>query len=82
MNQRDALLLSDARVLCRSARARQLRENGRLTLREVASVVECSPSTILRWERGQRTPTGKPGLRYAKLMVALSVGEHDGVEDE
>jgi transcriptional regulator with XRE-family HTH domain len=64
--------------LVRVARARELagvgrlvRERAGLTLGEVAHVVGCSPSTIIRWERGEMRPAGARAVRYADLIEGL-----------
>ena len=50
---------------------REARLAARLSLAEVAVVLEVSKTTLSRWERGLRRPTGAAALRYARLHEIL-----------
>jgi transcriptional regulator with XRE-family HTH domain len=70
--------VSEPDELLRVTRARELagvgrlvRERAGLTLGEVAHVVGCSPSTVIRWERGETRPAGARAVRYAELIEGL-----------
>ena len=67
----DLTRLSRLRALTSSGAARSVRLAGRLSLGEVASVVGCSPSTVFRWERGERRPRGEAALRYLEVLEEL-----------
>ena len=67
--------LADVRDAARSGEARRLRVAAELSLAEVARAVGVAVPTVLRWERGERTPRGKPAIRYAKLLEALEKRE-------
>src|SRR5262245_51111774 len=53
--------------------ARSIRESAGLSLHELAQAVAVSPSTLLRWERGDHRPRGEAGARYARALRALTV---------
>lgn len=42
-----------------------------VSLSEIAGPVGVSPSTIHRWETGDRRPTGAAALRYGELLSEL-----------
>jgi DNA-binding transcriptional regulator YiaG len=67
----DAVALSKARALARSGAARSVRLAAGLSLSEMARPVEVSPTTIFRWENGERVPRGEPALRYLELLERL-----------
>jgi DNA-binding transcriptional regulator YiaG len=50
---------------------RALRERHRLSLREIGYTVGVSPSTVCRWESGERRPRGAAAIRYAALLDRL-----------
>ena len=59
------------RALCRSGAAKAVRTANDLSLGEIAPEVGVSPSTIFRWENGERRPTGAAALRYGALLERL-----------
>lgn len=63
--------VSRARQLSRSGAARSIRIAAGLSMSEVARAVGVEPSTILRWEAGERTPRGEAAARYAALLEEL-----------
>ena len=65
------LELRQARALAASGVARSIRIAANLSLRDAASVVLVSPSTILRWERGERVPSRAAGPAYARFLQTL-----------
>lgn len=71
VNKNDLVKLSAVRALCRSGAARQIRIAAGLSQAECAAPCEVEPSTILRWERGDRSPHGEPALRYGELLDTL-----------
>jgi DNA-binding transcriptional regulator YiaG len=48
-----------------------LRERAGLTQTEAGAVVAVLPSTVSRWETGQRTPRGETLDRYIELLERL-----------
>lgn len=70
--QPDALLtLVLVRTLTSTGEARSRRTNAGLSLGEVAEAIGVSPSTVLRWERGERAPRGEAAVRYGQLLKQL-----------
>ena len=65
----DLVDLQKVRALGQSGALRLIR--GSLSLREIADVVDVAPSTVLRWERGERVPHGPAALRYGRLLQKL-----------
>jgi transcriptional regulator with XRE-family HTH domain len=74
MDERELEAIATARAWATSGVARSLREGRRLTLREIAAVVGVVPSTILRWERGERRPRGAAAARYGAVLRRLAAG--------
>ena len=64
--------LGRLRLLLDMDTARSIRQTHKLSLAEVAASIGVSPSTLHRWEAGQRTPRGQAALRYAELLARLS----------
>lgn len=56
------------RLLAASGDARSLRIEQRISLRELATVLGTSPSTVCRWEQGQTTPRAPAALRWADML--------------
>ncbi len=73
-----AITLSIARRLAADGTAQELRRVARLSLGDVARAVGTSPSTVLRWEGGQRRPSGDLGLRYCAFLARLAAVVPDG----
>jgi DNA-binding transcriptional regulator YiaG len=69
--------LANVRAAALTGDARRLRLAAGLSLREVAREVGCGPSTVHRWETGQRRPHGRAALRYAELLDELQ-GAREG----
>jgi len=66
---------SRLRELIVSGAARLARERAGLTLAEVAAEVGAPyDSTISRWERGERRPTGPQAAKYLALIDDLVAG--------
>lgn len=63
--------LAEARALAASGEARRIRQTANLSLLEIGAGVGADPSTIGRWERGERVPRGRAALRYAQLLDRL-----------
>lgn len=65
------VMLAQTRRLVTSGEARRLRVAAAVSLREMANAVGVSPSTILRWERAERSPRGEAAVRYGTLLDQL-----------
>ncbi len=63
--------LAEARALVTSDEARRIREAAHLSLVNVGTAVGADPSTVGRWERGERIPRGPAALKYAQLLTSL-----------
>jgi DNA-binding transcriptional regulator YiaG len=63
--------LARVRSLTRSGAAKSIRLGAKLSLGEVARAIEVTPATVLRWERGERVPTGDKALRYLTVLEGL-----------
>lgn len=69
----DLVKVASARDACRNGAARALRLSAGLSLREIAEEVGAGdPSTVLRWEKGQRRPRGEMAERYGDLLDRLA----------
>jgi DNA-binding transcriptional regulator YiaG len=66
-----AVRVARIRRLAHTGEARAIRRAARLPLRIVALEVGCAPSTVMRWESGERRPTGPKALRYLDLLDKL-----------
>lgn len=66
-----ALRLAYVRSLAKSGRARELRQQARLSLAEVGAVAGVDQASVWRWETGRRAPQGAPALRYETLLRSL-----------
>jgi len=69
--------VAQARQHAASGTGRLIRKQAGLSLGEVARVLDCSPSTVLRWERCEDAPSGHRAVRYAELLERL-LGGRDG----
>ena len=67
----ESATISRVRGLIASGQARRIRLNSHLELSEVARDLDVSPTTVWRWENGQRSPRGSVALRYARLLKRL-----------
>jgi DNA-binding transcriptional regulator YiaG len=63
------------RQLVANGEARQIRVDCRLSLAEMAAPIGVSAAAVSRWETGQRRPSGRPAIAYARLLVRLRKGE-------
>lgn len=74
MNRDQLIMISRARKLLASGRARQIRRKARLSSEELAQAVGVARGTLSRWENGQSQPRGLYALRYAELLEELERG--------
>jgi len=70
----DLIDLQQGREMARNGVAKMAREAAGLSLREMAEPLGTSPSTILRWERAERRPTGQKGAAYGRQVKFLISG--------
>jgi len=73
MNALDRVIaLVLVRRLVTSGTAKEIRLGAGLSLADIATACGIDQSTVSRWERGERTPTGEGARRYGELLAALS----------
>ncbi|MFI6513573.1 multiprotein-bridging factor 1 family protein [Streptosporangium sp. NPDC050855] len=72
--KRDALLVDRVRAaqLPPPSVRRRVRRSSRATLRDLASVLNVSPMTVLRWEQGKAEPRLEHAIAYRRLLDALA----------
>lgn len=70
--------LSRLRALTQSGEARVIREHARLALSDIAQSINADPSSVGRWERGERLPRGEVALKYARLLERLAKSQVAG----
>ena len=63
-----------AREWAASGAAEAIRRSAGLSLYETGRALNVSPSTVLRWERGESRPHGPRAVRYAELLRQLTTG--------
>ena len=68
----ELLLLTEARHLAASGRARHIREAAGVSQGELGAAVGATVAGISKWENGQRRPTGACAIRYARLIRELA----------
>lgn len=68
----NALQLAQMRRAASSGEARALRLQAQLSLNDIAGACGVHPSTVFRWESGDRVPRGEPAVRYANFLEALT----------
>jgi DNA-binding transcriptional regulator YiaG len=74
-NLNDLTALLRARRLATSGEAKRLRQRSALTQGELAAALGVATSTVCRWERGERQPSGMAGARYGYALTALVAEE-------
>lgn len=72
LTTRDVDVLIAARNALASGEAIRLREQAGLSQRQVAAHIRVTHVAVGRWERGQRSPRGSAGLRYARFLARLA----------
>jgi DNA-binding transcriptional regulator YiaG len=53
------------------AQRQQIRVTANLSVRKLAGVLKVAPMTLLRWERGEITPSTENAVRYRAALDAL-----------
>lgn len=65
------LSIIEARRLAASGAGRMIREAAGLSLAEVGLAIDADPSTVFRWETGERRPSGQRAVDYAAFLERL-----------
>jgi transcriptional regulator with XRE-family HTH domain len=75
----DLLLLAQAGEWAQSGYARQLRVNNHLTQQLIGDHCGVTATAVSHWESADRTPRGRPALRFARLLNELAARAPDRV---
>jgi len=70
---KEEVLVAQAREALRTGEAVRLRREAGLMPGDVAALAGVSRPTVVRWEAGQRSPSGAAARRYAHLLVRLGM---------
>lgn len=71
LNSTDAARIAEVRHCAATGEARRIRLKSRLAIADVARALGTDPSTVSRWEAGQRRPRGAAALAYGRLLARL-----------
>jgi hypothetical protein len=73
-------LVSWVRRILKDGQARIVREEGAITLREMASAVGTDPGTVSRWECGLSSPRYRSAIFYGLALMAIEDAPDPGGE--
>jgi len=61
-------------LLAQDGLARSIRQSNGLSLADVAGALpgHASPTTVWRWERGERVPRGELAVAYGRILAELA----------
>jgi DNA-binding transcriptional regulator YiaG len=82
MNLSEMLSMAQARDWATSGRARQIRISTGLTQQQVGDHCGVTGTAVAHWEAAERTPRGRPGLRWARLLTELAARPASGVSEQ
>ena len=71
MTESELIAVARVRSLAKSGDAHSIRVSAGVSLAELGSSVGVGPTTVYRWENGQRVPRGDLALAYASVLDAL-----------
>lgn len=71
--------LARLRDMCRNGEARTVRLSAGVSLSELAHDIDdgLPPTTVHRWETGQRMPRGDHAMRYLRVLRSLQAAMTD-----
>jgi len=69
----DEVLVSQVRRAFRSGKARRMREEAGLSIRELASLAKLPQASLQRWETGSSSPRAEACLAWAEAMRRLGL---------
>lgn len=72
-DKNDLFTLTGVRAALLDGRAKEAREQARLTQAEMGHALSVAPSTISGWENGRRQPGTSVALRYAEVLAGLGL---------
>lgn len=67
----DEVLISQVRRAFRSGKARKMREEAGLSIRELASLAKIPQASLQRWETGSSAPRAEACLAWSEAMERL-----------
>ena len=67
----ESIRLATVRRIAASGEAERLRVEAGLSRGDVARDIGITETSLRRWERGLRRPSGRAALRYLELLAAL-----------
>lgn len=71
MEANQLVLVAKARHLSTSGRGGRIRRAADLSLADIGDAIGASPSTVWRWEKGERLPRGAAAAAWAQLLDSL-----------
>jgi DNA-binding transcriptional regulator YiaG len=72
MPNASVLATAKARQMSRSGKGRRIREVAGVPQAHAAAEIGIAKSTLCRWEKGERTPTGPAAERWLALLALLA----------
>lgn len=83
MSVKDTVAIAEARVRVARGDLAAIRTRAKLSQNAIAGAVGVNRIAVLRWERGERLPTGEPAVRLAKLLRDLEkvAGKAPSIDD-
>ena len=78
MNTRELVAVAKARRLANTGDAKRIRERASVSIREMADAVGAAPTTLWRWENGERRPTGAAAAAWADALSLLDGERTEG----
>ena len=72
MKLSEILLVAQANHWAATGDARQLRVSAGLTQQQVGDHCGVTGTAIAHWEAAARSPRGRPGIRWARLLAELA----------
>jgi len=67
----DLLAVALVRRAAKDGTARRVRQLAEVSIAELARSCDVEPQTIMRWEKGTRSPRTRAGERYTAAIIAL-----------
>lgn len=71
MTAEDVVLLAAACVYSKNGNGRRIRQRAGVSLESIATAIESSKAVLSRWERGERRPTGRQAIEWARLLADM-----------
>ena len=75
MTAEETVALAQARLRASNGALSAIRQRAKLSQEAIGRAVGVSRVTVLRWENGERAPSGAPAVQLAKLLRQLEAME-------